>query len=185
MEIILLRHGKPIIPSLKKIKASSFMQWIESYNSSELRPTSKPNQTTLTRVNKCNSVVCSQLIRSKQSAEALNIKNITLSGSQFNEAGLPSANWGILKLSPNTWAAIFRILWLFGYSKNSESYKEAKLRASVSANKLIELSKEHKSVLFVGHGIYNRLLAKELKSLGWYGPGNPGSKYWSFGVYQN
>lgn len=49
----------------------------------------------------------------------------------------------------------------------------------------MKLAKEYESVLFVGHGIFNRLLAKELKSLGWCGPSNPGSKYWSFGVYEN
>ena len=185
MEIILLRHGKPIMPSLEKIKAFSFRQWVETYDSSELCLSSKPNKTTTTRAKKCGSVVCSDLMRSIQSAEALNIKNITLSESQFNEAGLPSANWGILKLSPKTWAVIFRTLWLFGYSNNSESYKEAKIRASDSANKLIDLAKEHGSVLFVGHGIYNRLLAKKLKSLGWSGPSNPGTKHWSFGVYKN
>ena len=183
MEIILLRHGKPIIPSLHKIKAFSFLQWIESYNDSGLCPTSKPSPKLLTLANKTNAVICSQLPRSLQSAEALNINDITLSHSWFNEAGLPSANWRTFKLSPTTWVVIFRILWLFGYSNNSESYKEAKIRAQNSAQKLIELAKEHKSVLFVGHGIYNKLLANELKSLGWSGPGNPGSKHWSFGVY--
>jgi len=185
MEIILLRHGKPNNPSLNKIKAFSFKSWIESYNYSGLCSTSIPSKTALSIANKCNAIVCSELTRSIESAEALKIKNITLSHSQFNEAGLPSANWRGLKLSPNAWAVIFRILWLFGYSNNSESYKESKLRAENSAKKLIELAKEHKSVLFVGHGIYNKLLAKQLKSLGWSGPSNPGTKHWSFGVYEN
>lgn len=126
MEIILLRHGKPIIPSLQKIKAISFINWIKSYNDSGLCSTSIPSQTTLNRASKCNAFVCSHLLRSKQSAEALNIKKITLSESQFNEAGLPSANWGILKLSPNTWAIIFRILWLFGYAKIQNLIKKQK-----------------------------------------------------------
>jgi len=75
------------------------------------------------------------------------------------------------------------MLWLLGYSKNSESLKESKSRALQSANILIELADKHGRVLFVGHGVYNRLLANELKSMGWSGPKSPGSKYWSFGVY--
>ena len=185
MEIILLRHGKPNIPQLKKIKALSFKKWVESYNSSGICPTSIPNQNTLSIAQKCNAVVCSELLRSKESAKALKAKNITLSHHQFNEAGLPSANWSSLKLSPSYWAVIFRIMWFFGYSNNSESYKEAKIRAEISAQKLIELAKEHKSVLFVGHGIYNKLLSKQLRLLGWSGPSNPGSKHWSFGIYEN
>lgn len=185
MEIILLRHGKPIVPALDKINAISFIQWIEAYNVSGLSPTSKPLQTTLTRVSQCNATVCSQLPRSIQSAEALKIINITLTDAQFNEAGMPSANWRLLKLSPTMWVIIFRLFWLLGYSKHSESYKEAKQRAATSAKILINLAKENKSVLFIGHGIYNKFLAKELRLLGWSGPRNPGSKYWHFGVYKN
>ena len=184
MEIILLRHGKPNIPSLHKISACSFADWIDSYNASGLCPTSVPPKNTLSIARECNAVICSDLIRSKESAEALNTKNILLADLQFNEAGLPSASWTALKLSPSAWAVIFRVMWLFGYSNNSESYKEAKSRAEISALKLIELAKDHKIVLFVGHGVYNNLLSKQLKLLGWHGPSNPGTKHWSFGVYK-
>ena len=44
MEIILLRHGKPIIPPLDKLNALSLQNWIELYNSSALSPNSKPSQ---------------------------------------------------------------------------------------------------------------------------------------------
>lgn len=184
MEITLLRHGKPIIPPTHKITSFLFKRWIESYNLSGLCPTSKPTQTALTLASKCNVVVCSQLPRSIQSAEALNINDIALSHLQFNEAGLPNADWRTLKLSPMTWVVIFRVLWFFGYSNNSESYQDAKIRAKNSALKLIALAKKHENILFVGHGIFNKLIAKELKSLGWSGPYNPGSKHWSFGVYK-
>jgi len=154
MEIILLRQGKPLIPLLDRINAISFIQWIEAYNSAGLCLTSPPPQTTLTRVNQGNATVCSQLSRSIQSAEALNITNIILTDAQFNEAGLPSANWRRLKLSPTIWLIIFRLLWLFGYSKHSESYNEAKQRAAGSTKTLINLAGEYKSVLFIGLNIY-------------------------------
>ncbi|CAN8140204.1 hypothetical protein THIOSC13_1770033 [uncultured Thiomicrorhabdus sp.] len=73
---------------------------------------------------------------------------------------------------------------MFGYSKNSESLQEAKLRATEAVGKLKEIAYEHERVLFVGHGVYNRLLANELRKTGWSGPKNPGSKHWSFGIYQ-
>ena len=46
------------------------------------------------------------------------------------------------------------------------------------------MAREHERVLFVGHGVYNRILANELRKSGWLGPKNPGSKHWSFGVYE-
>ncbi len=185
MKIILLRHGEPADLSFSKINASAFYEWVNLYNYSGLCVSSKPTVEAINISEKCNAVVCSDLPRSIESAKALNIKKITITSSQFNEAGLPTSCGKLLKLSPKTWAVIYRVFWLFGYSNNSESYKEAKSRASKSVNILIKLAQEHGSVLFVGHGVYNWLVAKELKSVGWSGPKKPTSKHWSFGVYKN
>jgi len=183
MEIILLRHGKPEIPSLNKINASGFSRWVEEYNHSHLCSSSIPSNDVISMAKLCDAVVCSELPRSIGSAQALGVENVVLKSSQFNEAGMPVANWSFLKMSPKLWAVIFRVMWLFGYSENSESIKETKFRASKSAKLLIDLANEYDRVLFVGHGVYNRLLANELKSLGWGGPKSPGSKYWSYAVY--
>lgn len=184
MEIILLRHGKPVIPHSNKLTASAFAEWVSLYDSSGLCPSSSPTNEVITQASRCKAIVCSELPRSIESAKALNIKTITVANSKFNEAGLPVANWRIIKLSPKAWAVIFRILWFFGYSRNSESYKATKARASEAAEMLKKLAEKHRSVLFVGHGVYNRILAKELKTSGWSGPRNPGSKHWNFGVYK-
>ena len=184
MEIILLRHGKPKIPSFNKLSASEFCEWVNVYNSSGLCASVKPTNEAVAIAERCKAIVCSELPRSIESAKTLNIKTITITSSQFNEAELPTTDWRYLKASPKTWTVVFRILWLFGFSRNSESYKEAKNRASESAKTLKDLAEKHKSVLYVGHGFYNRLLAKELKTSGWIGPNSPGLKYWSFGVYK-
>ena len=183
MEIILLRHGQPVLPPLHKISASEFYEWVNMYNLSGLDASSKPAIETVNIAKKCNAIVCSQLPRSIESAKALTINNITFCHALFNEASLPVASWVFLKLSPKAWAVIFRIFWFFGYSYNSESYKDTKSRAAEAANILVDLAEKHECVLYVGHGIYNRLLANELKAKGWSGPSNPGSRHWSFGIY--
>lgn len=184
MEITLLRHGKPIIPSLNKLSASSFDEWVREYDLSGLCSSSKPTMKAFGCAKKCNVIVCSDLPRSIESAKALNSGDVFLSNAIFNEAGLPVAKWHTLKLSPKVWAVTFRVLWLLGYSRNSESFKEAKERAIEAVEKLTEIAYEYDSVLFVGHGVYNRILANELRRSGWSGPKNPGSKYWSMGVYE-
>ena len=184
MVITLLRHGKPTTPTLDKLSASKFYEWVQEYNASGLCPSSKPTTEAIRHSNLCNAVVCSDLPRSIESAKALKADNIVLSNPIFNEAGLPAANWRTLKLSPKIWAVTFRVLWLLGYSRNSESFKEAKTRASEAVRRLTEVAHEHECVLFVGHGVYNRMLANELRRSGWSGPKNPGSWHWSFGVYE-
>lgn len=183
MEIILLRHGKPVIPPLNIVSASAFKTWVNIYNSSGLCVTSQPTFNTINTAQKCNAIVCSNLTRSIESALALNIKHITLISSIFNESGLPVAHWRLVKLSPKAWAVLFRIFWLFGYSRNSESFKQSRTRASGAASILINLARKHERVLFVGHGVYNQLLANELKASGWAGPRRPETKHWSYSIY--
>ncbi len=169
----------------ERMPAFKFIDWINIYNASSLAESSVPDNGALACARECNAIVSSSLQRSIDSAKALGSEKHLISDGQFIEAGLPSANWKVLKMFPNTWAVIFRLMWLFGYSKNAESYKEAKQRASKATTKLIELAQEHGRLLFVGHGIINRLLVKELRSRGWSGPKSPGSTYWSFGVYEH
>ncbi|MGD8569795.1 MAG: histidine phosphatase family protein [Gammaproteobacteria bacterium] len=184
MQITLLRHGKPDIPPLDKISAADFGEWVQAYNDSGLCQSSNPTKEAMSHAHTCDAVVCSDLPRSIDSAKVLNTDNVVLSDSIFNEAGLPVANWRLLKLSPKAWALIFRVLWLLGYSRNAESYKEAKKRATVAVERLTEIALEHQRVLFVGHGVYNRILANELRRSGWVGPKSPGSSHWSFGIYE-
>ena len=184
MKIVILRHGQPVTPSLRKLSASAFSEWVNEYNAAGLCSTSKPTDHARNFANKCNAIVCSELPRSIESAQAFNKERIVLSDPIFNEAGLPVANWQAIKLSPKTWAVAFRILWLLGFSRSSESFKEAKSRGSEAVEKLTEVALEYESVLFVGHGVYNRILANELRRRGWIGPKNPGASHWAFGVYE-
>ncbi len=184
MEITLLRHGKPIIPSLNKLSAFTFYEWVREYNLSGLYPSSKPTLKASSFAKECNVIVCSDLPRSIESAKALNAGDVILSDAIFNEVGLPVAKWQTLKLSPKVWAVTFRVLWLLGYSRNTESFKEAKARAIEAVKKLIEIAHEYERVLVVGHGVFNRILANELRKSGWSGPKCPGTKHWSMGVYE-
>ena len=184
MKIILLRHGKPVAPILEKISATAFRQWVVEYNAAGLSPSSIPASNVLNHAQACNVIVCSNLPRSIESAKALNTGNVVFSSSIFNEAGLPTTDGYKLKLSPKVWAVMLRVAWFFGYSKNSESFAEAKKRAVEAVQKLTEIAREHDSVLFVGHGVFNRILANELRRSGWSGPNNPGSKHWSMAVYE-
>lgn len=183
MEVVILRHGKVNHPPIKMLSALEFKHWVDAYNSNELDRSLEPTEGALNIAKKVKAVVCSDLSRSVESAQYLGINNITVIDSQFTEAELPIGRWRYPILSVRIWAILFRVAWLFGYSNGSESLDEAKERARNATEKLIQLAHEHKSVLFVGHGIMNRLIAKELRLLGWVGPKVPSRKYWEYGVY--
>ena len=184
MEVVILRHGKVNYPPVKILSAREFVIWVESYNTNQLDRSIKPNEGAIRIARSAGAVVCSDLPRSVESAEYLGVDKPTIIDPVFQEAGLPIGSWKFLRFSVRLWAIIFRILWFFGYSHGSESVKDAKFRAKQSAQKLIQLAQDHNLVLFVGHGIMNRLIAKELRKSGWEGPKVPSRKYWEYAVYK-
>lgn len=173
------------MPVFGKVKAYEMNKWIECYNSAGIDQTLLPPAHATEMASNCNAIVCSDLPRSVESANALKAKagNVILSDAIFREMDLPYTNWNTLRLPSAIWVALFRILWFLGFSPRCESYYSARLRAITGAQRLKELAAEHESVLLIGHGLLNRFLAKELLSTGWQGPTSPGNQYWEFGVY--
>ncbi len=171
-------------PPIKALSASEFKSWVDSYNANDLDNAVLPDHCTVKLAQSADFVICSDLPRSTESARYLGIETINLTSSHFQEAGLPVVSWNFPKLSVRVWAALFRVAWLGGLSRGSESFFEAKERAKKAAGTLIEKAGVHNRVLLVGHGIMNRLIAKELKMQGWRGPTVPVRKYWDYGVYR-
>jgi broad specificity phosphatase PhoE len=184
MLVILMRHGKPSLPPQKSVSSLEFKNWIDSYNSAELCENLKPPKEAVEIAKTCNATLCSNLRRSLSSARMLGISEANFIEHNFREMEMPWGKLANLKIKPKYWAVIFRILWFFGYSENSESFKEAKLRAGNAASLLESIAKEKHSVLFVGHGILNHYIAKSLAQNGWLVRKKVGSNYWEFGIFE-
>lgn len=185
MRIVLLRHGKPDVPDFGKLQAKDFKTWIESYNEAGLAADDSPHVDAITVSRDCNCVVCSDLPRSLASARALGVGEAIITEPVFREMGLPYCSFPSPRLPANAWAAIFRLLWFSGFSRNCETFSEARRRAACGAQELIAIAEKHQSVLLVGHGLLNRFIARELLANGWHGPATPAKNYWDFGVYEN
>lgn len=182
-KIILLRHGEVDIKNYKNISANQFGKWIIEYNNSNIKPTFSSRDEINDLLNKTDILICSNLKRSVQSIEIFD-KTPFETNDIFNEAQLPFANWTILKLNPKIWLAIFRLLWLFGYSRNSESFQETKKRAKIATKKLIELSHHNETIILIGHGIMNKLIQKELNKHQWIESKKLENKNWCYGVFE-
>lgn len=181
MQIILLRHGKPKMPR-ESIQPNKFKGWIESYNNAKLCVDSAPTDKTITVSSTIKAVVCSHLSRSIDSAQRLGLQP-TVTDSLFREMEMPHWSFPAPALSPNVWALLFRLCWFAGLTSNAESFTEAKERANKATLQLIKFAQEYDQIIFIGHGLLNRFIAKMLLDNGWCGPKNPGKKYWEYGVY--
>ena len=179
-KIILMRHGKPLLPGTGWIAPAEMGRWIESYNRSEIAAESIP-AISLDLASSASCVAASTLPRALLSVQALG-QMPSVTDAVFCEATLPFATWRRPRLPPAMWAAFFRLAWFFGYSRGSDSFRATQARSKMAAEKLVDLAKAG-SVLLVGHGIMNRLIAKELVAMGWSGPQKHKNHYWSASVY--
>lgn len=182
MEITLIRHGKPTFELKGKAKARDVGEIISRYDLSGIED--EPPENAKQRASASHVVVCSDFIRSLESAKALGFSDILLSDPLFREIAAPHFKTGSLTMSVEAWGVLLRCLSVIGFSRNGESLAMAKRRAQVAASTLIDMAHEHRSVLLVGHGFVNYFIAQELLARNWVGPSKPGGGYWEYGVYQ-
>lgn len=180
MEISLIRHGKSTLTDYNPINLNDFMEWIKNYDNEGVLEEEMYPISTIEKVDTASIVITSDLKRAIDSADLLiSQKKLVITDSLYREAALPSLKGIGLKLRPSVWLVLLRCLWLIGYSNRCESFKEAKRRAKRASSQLIDYATTHHSVILVGHGIFNRLLAKELEKRGWKTKERASSKHWS------
>lgn len=182
MEIILMRHGKPAYAGSARVTSLEMAEWISEYDLSDTG-SDVPPQSSKALASSALHIISSPLPRALSSLRALG-REPDLIDQVFREADLPIIRMPALRLSPLFWAAFFRVMWLCGISRNAESLGIAKQRAARAADILIAVAKESNGpVLLIGHGVMNRLIAKELISSGWRECRRQGSGYWNAGIY--
>lgn len=183
VQIVLLRHGLPMIDRDRRVNATDFGVWVSEYDAVGIDARHRPPQAAIEQARGCAFVVCSSLPRSLESARALGMENIGACEPLFREMGMPYANWRFPRLGLAVWSVLFRLMWAVGYSANAEPFKEARERARACAERLADLASLHGTVLLVGHGSLNWFIARYLKSMGWKGPRKSPRKHWDFAVY--
>jgi len=183
MEIILVRHGRPTFELSGNVSSKKIAEVVKAYNLSGV--TEEPPEEVFQAASNSRVVVCSHLSRSIQSARAMGVSDIHWSDEIYSEVAMPHFDGDTIVLPIGVWSVLMRIFSVFGFSKNGESLSMAKKRAEIAASTLVNLAKSHGSVMLVGHGFMNYLIAKVLLSQNWTGPSRPAKHYWGHAVYQH
>ncbi|EAA9297830.1 histidine phosphatase family protein [Salmonella enterica subsp. enterica] len=182
MEIILMRHGKPNFSGSSRVTSLEMNEWISHYDLSDTG-SDMPPQSSKALASSALHIISSPLPRALSSLNALG-READLIDEVFREAGLPIFRIPAFRLSPIFWAFLFRVMWLCGISPNVESLRIAKQRAVEAADILVKSAKVSSGpVLLMGHGVMNRLIAKELISMGWKECRRQGNGYWNAAIY--
>lgn len=160
-------------------------EWITAYNLAGVKTNVNPAIREIVSEFKHNFIVCSDLARSVHSAKVMGYPSPHLIDATFRESELPEIQIPLIRLTPNRWSIVFRLFWFAGVSIKAEPLESFKQRVSKAAEKLIQLAQQHDSILFIGHGIFNRLLEQNLISKGWIKEAaSDNNKYWRYKYWE-
>jgi len=166
-QIILIRHGKPMLNKEGWISYEEARKYKYQYDTVHVEPIQeggfdlKPND--------ISKVFCSTLVRSHHTAELLFSDQFEIeSDSAFIEFQNRIVKIKLIKLPVSWWQSISRFFWLIGLnSRDIETRKMAKERARSNATFLETEASRSGNAVLVGHGLLNRSIKKTLEKQGW------------------
>jgi broad specificity phosphatase PhoE len=183
LKIILIRHGKPMIDNSEKITGAQLAEWVQRYDLAPIDPACHPPLSLLTTASSIRCIVVNPRRRSVESAKLLAPEVNHHISFEAREAELPIPRFMKIKMSARNLCTLSRLAWFMGWSAQTESLTQARVRAGIVAQELKALSQQNGSVLLLGHGIMNLLIAQRLGSQGWKLLQVSGKSYWKFSEY--
>jgi len=182
MKIVLMRHGEPTSRYSAWIAGHEFGGWLRSLDQSGIKEAMLIPDEVRQLASTIGLVISSDLLRATQSAARLARK--TVIEPDLREARLIESFRTSLRAPAALWLAVARLAWWLDVTSSEEPIAAARARAQRVTENVISLAREHRSVLVVGHGVFNSLIARRLRALGWSGPLVPPSRYWSVATYR-
>jgi broad specificity phosphatase PhoE len=179
VKIVLVRHGPPAaVPAAwSAITGHEIGAFVREYNLLGTAATAPPPQVSALAAS-CSCIMSSNLPRAIESAQLIGRSQPIQIDAELREAALPERIDLSMRLPVAAWTALARIVWWLNWASADESRSDARARASLVADRLSAAAHIHKGVLAVGHGIFNRLIARELKRRGWRGRTILARSYW-------
>jgi broad specificity phosphatase PhoE len=182
MQIALVRHGRPDVDFSQG--AARHLDWVEAYDLAGIDPALPPPARVRELAAASAYALSSDLLRAVDSLAALAGADPAPAESLFREVGLRGLPVSPLPLPPRLRAPLARFGWRVGWSLPKEGPRRLHRRAGAAARRLSTLAATHGSVLLLGHGYFNTLIAWRLLAAGWRGPVWPTGSYWSVAVYR-
>ena len=177
-EIILVRHGQPQTSALP-LTGFEIGNWGREYDKCEIDGQLPPPKGLRELTQSVACVLASDRLRSQVSASWLRPQGDIQIDSELREAPLPESIDVSIRLSPGAWVVIARLVWWFNLRRSEESIQEVRLRAARVADRLTRRAEECGSLMVVGHGMFNRFVASQLRRRGWVGPRLLPRGYWA------
>lgn len=184
LRIVLIRHGRPAIPTAPRTSHHGFRSYIDAYEEAGLDPDDAPPEELQDLAKELGAVFTSGRKRSVDSARALAPKAELIADPLFVEAPLASPRIPLLRMRVPKWAVVARILWHAGFHPQIEDYASARDRAAAAADILMRRAREDGAAVLVAHGYFNFLIGRELRKRGLRKSGSHRAKFWNAVIYE-
>ena len=178
--IVLVRHG----PSAHTFSGTAIdrvgvERWREAYDAAGIDPRALPPAALAGMAARCTCVLASDLPRAVTSAERLDPDRAIQTTALLRETRLPIPLWPT-RLPLAAWELLIHLSWVYRIARGRHPEALEKERAVAAARWLDSLATADTSALVVTHGVFRRLLAQQLRDLGWRGAERHGGyAHWS------
>jgi broad specificity phosphatase PhoE len=105
-------------------------------------------------------------------------RDIGLWVRHYDDAGISR------ELAPRVWVPLARVAWWLNWCDSDETIATTRQRAGRVADRLGALAAEYGSVMAIGHGMFNRFVASQLRRRGWRGPNVWSRRYWAAAEFE-
>jgi broad specificity phosphatase PhoE len=129
-------------------------------------------------------LLTSSLRRARESAAWLAGSKEVRVDPELREAALPESLAVSIRLSPRVWVPLARVAWWLNWCDSDETIAATRQRAGRVADHLSALAAEYGSVMAIGHGMFNRFVARQLRRRGWRGPKAWSRMYWAAAEFE-
>jgi broad specificity phosphatase PhoE len=179
--LTLVRHGRSsYVHPGGWLNRVGMLEWRLGYDASGIVDHDAPPASLLALAHDADLVVASDLPRAIMTAERLaDGRRITLS-PLLREAPAELPHWKRVRMPRALWELAVKVHWGIRIVRHTDIPPRDLERATKAAVWLDGLTSRHRHVVVVTHGVFRRILARQLEALGWHPDGRRRSyAHWS------
>ena len=178
--IVLVRHGQSSHGRFGgAIDRAGVEAWRAAYDAAGIHDASHPPPELLQLAVDATHIIASDLRRAVVSAERLAPRRSVQVSGLLREMPLAIPRWPT-RLPMAAWEALIHLNWSYQMLRRIDAPPADAARAAAASQWLAEVAHDGSIALVVTHGVFRRLVAKELINLGWISTGRRGGyNHWS------
>ena len=177
--LILVRHGPSAHTVGGVFDRGGVERWRDAYDAAGIRPGARPPASLIQLARNATHLIASDLPRAVASAEALGSQHSIQVSELLREAPLAIPDWPT-RLPLALWGTLIHALWSYRITRGADATDADLARAEAASEWLASLVADGSTAIVLTHGVFRRLVGRQLARRGWTSAGQDGGyRHWS------